>query len=76
MNFVLIVDGWFMIVNIFRRILVFFVSSVFEFFITTSMEIKLGIFRYLDILIKVLLYENCVFKIILCIFIVIFVKVG
>lgn len=76
MNFVLIVDGWFMIVNIFRRILVFFVSSVFEFFIMTSMEIKLGIFRYLDILIKVLLYENCVFKIILCIFIVIFVKVG
>lgn len=76
MNFVLIVDGWFMIVNIFWRILVFFVSSVFEFFIMMSMEIKLGIFRYLDILIKVLLYENCVFKIILCIFIVIFVKVG
>lgn len=58
MNFVLIVDGWPMTVNTPRRIPASSVSSVFELFTTTSMEIKLGTFRHSDTLTKVLSYEN------------------
>lgn len=67
MNFVLIVDGWPMTVNTPRRIPASSVSSVFELFTTTSMEIKLGTFRHSDTLTKVLSYENCVSKTTLCI---------
>lgn len=76
MNFVLIVDGWPMTVNTPRRIPASSVSSVFELFTTTSMEIKLGTFRHSDTLTKVLSYENCVSKTTLCISIVISVKAG
>lgn len=76
MNFVLIVDGWPTTVNTPRRIPASSVSSVFELFTTTSMEIKLGTFRHSDTLTKVLSYENCVSKTTLCISIVISVKAG
>lgn len=76
MNFVLIVDGWPMTVNTPRRIPASSVSSVFELFTTTSMEIKLGTFRHSDTLTKVLSYENCVSKTTLCISIAISVKAG
>lgn len=76
MNFVLIVDGWPMTVNTPRRIPASSVSSVFELFTTTSMEIKLGTFRHSDTLTKVLSYKNCVSKTTLCISIVISVKAG
>lgn len=65
-----------MTVNTPRRIPASSVSSVFELFTTTSMEIKLGTFRHSDTLTKVLSYENCVSKTTLCISIVISVKAG